>query len=101
MYKRQDIELEKEGELKGQALARSYGRYENVFLTDTELSEMCIRDSVRTEYRLLSNDLKKLSYHIGRRTGAEREQLLSEYNEKRKLMLKMPCTAQTKKCRCV
>ena len=36
-----DIELEKEGELKTeQALARSYGRYENVFLTDTELSEL-------------------------------------------------------------
>ena len=35
-----DIELEKEEELKGQALARSYGRYENVFLTDTELSEL-------------------------------------------------------------
>ena len=35
-----DIELEKEGELKGQALARIYGRYENVFLTDTELSEL-------------------------------------------------------------
>ena len=47
----------------------------------------------RQEYRLLSNDLQKLSYHIGRRTGAEREQLRSEYNEKRKLMLKMPCTA--------
>ena len=54
------------------------------------------QEPVRTEYRLLSNDLQKLSYHIGRRTGAEREQLLSEYNEKRKLMLKMPCTAQTK-----
>ena len=35
-----DIELEKEEELKGQALARSYGGYENVFLTDTELSEL-------------------------------------------------------------
>ena len=35
-----DIELEKEEELKGQALARSCGRYENVFLTDTELSEL-------------------------------------------------------------
>ena len=35
-----DIELEKEGELKGQAIARSYGRYENEFLTDTELSEL-------------------------------------------------------------
>ena len=40
------------------------------------------QEPVRTEYRLLSNDLQKLSYHIGRRTGAEREQLLSEYNEK-------------------
>ena len=35
-----DIEIEKEGELKGQAPAHSYGRYENVFLTDTELSEL-------------------------------------------------------------
>ena len=35
-----DIELEKEGELKGQAIDGSYGRYENVFLTDTELSEL-------------------------------------------------------------
>ena len=36
-----DIEIEKERELKtGQAPARSYGRYENVFLTDTELSEL-------------------------------------------------------------
>lgn len=56
------------------------------------------QEPVRTEYRLLSNELQNLSYHIGRHTGAEREQLLSEYNEKRKLMLKMPCTAQTKKC---
>lgn len=56
------------------------------------------QEPVRTEYRLLSNELQKLSYHIGRHTGAEREELLSEYNEKRKLMLKMPCTAQTKKC---
>ena len=36
-----DIEIEKERELEtGQAPARSYGRYENVFLTDTELSEL-------------------------------------------------------------
>jgi len=35
-----DIELEKEGELQGQAPARSYGRYRNVFLTDTELGEL-------------------------------------------------------------
>lgn len=56
------------------------------------------QEPIRTEYRLLSNDLQKLSYHIDRCTGTEREKLLSEYNEKRKLMLKMPCTAQTKKC---
>lgn len=56
------------------------------------------QEPVRTEYRLLSNEIQNLSYHIGRCTGAERERLLLEYNEKRKLMLKMPCTAQTKKC---
>ena len=36
-----DIEIEKERELEtGQAPARSYGRYNNVFLSDTELSEL-------------------------------------------------------------
>lgn len=55
------------------------------------------QEPVRTEYRLLSNEIQKLSYHIGRSTGAEKEQLLEEYNQKRKLMLKMPCTAQTNK----
>ena len=36
-----DIEIEKEREGKqGQAPARSYGRYNNVFLSDTELSEL-------------------------------------------------------------
>ena len=35
-----DIEIEKERELKtGQAPARSYGRYNNVFLSDTELPD--------------------------------------------------------------
>ena len=33
-------EIEKEGELQGQVPARSYGRYHNVFLTDTELDEL-------------------------------------------------------------
>lgn len=56
------------------------------------------QESIRTEYRLLSNKIQNLSYHIGRCTGAEKEALLAEYNKKRKLMLKMPCTAQTKKC---
>ena len=36
-----DIEIEKEGERKtGQAPARCHGRYENVLLSDTELSEL-------------------------------------------------------------
>ena len=36
-----DIEIEKERELEtGQAPARSYGRYNNVFLSDTELDEL-------------------------------------------------------------
>ena len=55
------------------------------------------REPVRTEYRLLSNEIQKLSYHIGRSTGEKKERLLEEYNQKRKLMLKMPCTAQTNK----
>ena len=54
-------------------------------------------EPIRTEYRLLSNEVQKLSYHIGRSTGIEKERLLAEYNQKRKLMLKMPCTAQTNK----
>lgn len=55
------------------------------------------QEPIRTEYRLLSNDIQKLSYHIGRSTGAEKKRLLEEYSQKRKLMLKMPCTAQTNK----
>ena len=55
------------------------------------------QEPVRTEYRLLSNEIQKLSYHIGRSTGTKKERLLEEYNRKRKLMLKMPCTAQTNK----
>ena len=36
-----DIEIEKEGERKtGQAPVRCHGRYENVLLSDTELSEL-------------------------------------------------------------
>ena len=42
-----DIELEKEGELKGQALARSYGRYENVFLTDIKINNNNFDTSIK------------------------------------------------------
>lgn len=56
------------------------------------------KEPIRDEYRLLSNEIQKLSYHIGRADGAEKERMLAEYQQKRKLMLKMPCTAQTSKC---
>ena len=56
------------------------------------------KESVTLEYRLLSNEVQKLSYHIGNAEGTEKERLLAEYRQKRKLMLKTPCTAQTVKC---
>ena len=56
------------------------------------------KEPIRTEYRLLSNEIQNLSYHIGRADGIEKERMLAEYRQKRKLMLKMPCTAQTSKC---
>ena len=54
-----DIELEKEGELKGQAPARSYGRYNNVFLSDTELDELKAELPDKWEYYI-----DRLSCHI-------------------------------------
>ena len=54
-----DIELEKEGELKGQAPARSYGRYNNVFLSDTELDELKAELPDKWEYYI-----DRLSTHI-------------------------------------
>ena len=54
-----DIELEKEGELKGQAPARRYGRYNNVFLSDTELSELKAELPDKWEYYI-----DRLSTHI-------------------------------------
>lgn len=55
------------------------------------------QEPVTTEYRLLSNELQKLSYHIARTTGDEKERLIGEYRQKRKLLLKTPCTAQVNK----
>jgi len=55
------------------------------------------KEPIRDEYRLLSNEIQKLSYHIDRADGAEKEHMLAQYQQKRKLMLKMPCTAQTSK----
>ena len=55
-----DIEIEKERELEtGQAPARSYGRYNNVFLSDTELSELKAELPDKWEYYI-----DRLSTHI-------------------------------------
>ena len=54
-----DIELEKDGELKGQAPARRYGRYNNVFLSDTELDELKAELPDKWEYYI-----DRLSTHI-------------------------------------
>ena len=55
------------------------------------------KESETPEYRLLKNELRNLTYHIGNAEGTEKERLLAEYRQKRKLMLKTPCTAQTVK----
>ena len=55
-----DIEIEKERKLEtGQALARSYGRYSNVFLSDTELDELKAELPDKWEYYI-----DRLSTHI-------------------------------------
>ena len=55
-----DIEIEKERELKtGQAPARSYGRYNNVFLSDTALDELKAELPDNWEYYI-----DRLSCHI-------------------------------------
>ena len=55
-----DIEIEKERELEtGQAPARSYGRYNNVFLSDTELDELKAELPDKWEYYI-----DRLSCHI-------------------------------------
>ena len=55
-----DIEIEKERKLEtGQAPARSYGRYNNVFLSDTELDELKAELPDKWEYYI-----DRLSTHI-------------------------------------
>ena len=55
-----DIEIEKERELEtGQAPVRSYGRYNNVFLSDTELDELKAELPDKWEYYI-----DRLSTHI-------------------------------------
>ena len=60
LYRIIDIEIEKEREGKqGQAPARSYGRYNNVFLSDTELDELKAELPDKWEYYI-----DRLSTHI-------------------------------------
>ena len=56
------------------------------------------KEALTPEYRRLRDKIRNLSYQIGKAKGAEKERLLAEYRQKRKLMLKTPCTAQTVKC---
>ena len=61
-----DIEIEKERELEtGQAPARSYGRYNNVFLSDTELDELTEMELSELQAELPD----KWEYYIDRLSG--------------------------------
>ena len=55
------------------------------------------QEPVTPEYRLLRNEVRKLSRHINNAEGREKERLLAEYRQKRRLMLRTPYTAQTVK----
>ena len=54
-------------------------------------------EKITPQYRKLHNEIKNLSYHIGRTEGAQKEQLLAEHQSKRKLLMTLPCTSQTNK----
>lgn len=54
-------------------------------------------EQITHEYRELHNELKRISWHIKKATGEEREHLLREYREKHKRLKRTPCTAQTDK----
>ena len=77
----------------------------NIYLHELDKYVMKLKEEFDTpgkspitpEYRTLQNETHRLSYHINRTTGEERERLLNEYKEKRSQLLKTPCTAQTTK----
>ena len=70
-----DIEIEKEREEKqGQAPARSYGRYNNVFLSDTELSELKAELPDKWEYYI-----DRLSTHIASKGTKYRSHAVTIY----------------------
>lgn len=70
-----DIEIEKERELEtGQAPARSYGRYNNVFLSDTELDELKAELPDKWEYYI-----DRLSTHIASKGAKYRSHAATIY----------------------
>lgn len=54
-------------------------------------------EKITPEYRKLHNEIKMLSYHIKKNDGEKKELLLTEYHEKRKKLMTIPCTSQTDK----
>ena len=54
-------------------------------------------EKITPEYRELHNEIKRLSYRMKKSDGAEKERLLAEYQQKRKQLMTIPCTAQTDK----
>lgn len=54
-------------------------------------------EKVTSEYRELHNEIKRLSYHMKKSDGTEKERLLAEYKPKRKQLMTIPCTPQTDK----
>lgn len=54
-------------------------------------------EKITPEYRELHNEIKRLSYHMKKLDGTEKEKLLAEYQQKRKHLMTIPCTSQTDK----
>lgn len=54
-------------------------------------------EKITPEYRELHNEIKRLSYHMKKLDGMEKEKLLAEYQLKRKQLMTIPCTSQTDK----
>lgn len=54
-------------------------------------------EKITPEYRELHNEIKRLSYRMKKLDGTEKERVLAEYQQKRKQLMTIPCTAQTDK----
>ena len=53
-------------------------------------------EKITPEYRKVHNEIKMLSYHMKKSESAKME-LIDEYQQKRKQLMKIPCTSQTDK----